>query len=174
MPDKIAPGTVYAIDVETSGLNPAGDRVIEYGAVKIQRGEISAEATTLIDVPCCIHPQAQRTHGIDATMLVGQPGPEAAWREFLEFIGKAPLIAHNAPFDIRFISAELSRLGIGLLNKSICTLRLTRRRYPRLNNHKLETVARHVLGEIPADCHRHRALGDARLVARLWLALEGK
>lgn len=163
-----------AIDIETSGLSPMGDRVIEYGAVKIADGKMVCEIDTLIDVPCRIHPGARRTHEIDNTMLGGQPGPEAAWQDFLAFIGQAPLVAHNARFDINFIQCELGRLNSRLTNKSICTLQLARRRYPRLNNHRLATVARHVLGEIPADCRQHRALGDARLVAYLWRAMGEK
>jgi len=165
----------FAIDVETSGLRPVGgDRVIECAAVKIFQGKIVSEFNTLINVPGRIHPDAQRVHGISRDMLYNQPAPEEAWANFLRFVGKAPLIAHNARFDMNFIRHELSRLGKRLTNKSICTLRLARRRYLRLPNHRLETVARHVLGTIPKDCRLHRALDDTRLVAKLWLAMEGK
>lgn len=149
-----------------------GDRVIEYAAVMIRDGAVISELTTLVNTPCNIHPVAQRTHGIDASMLAGQPTSEDAWQRFMNFIGQAPLIAHNARFDMNFIKYELGRLGKRLSNKTVCTLRLARRRYPNLSNHRLETVARHVLGEIPDDCRLHRALDDARLVARLWMALE--
>lgn len=156
-------------------MNPLrGDRIIEYAAVKIRNGVVISELNTLVNAPCKIHPAAQRTHGIDASMLDGQPAPEEAWQQFLHFVGQAPLIAHNAIFDLNFIKHELGRFGKKLFNNNVCTLRLARRRYPNLGNHRLETVARHVLGGIPADCRLHRALGDARLVARLWLALEGK
>lgn len=164
----------YAMDVETSGLSPArGDRVIEYAVVKISRGEIVAEYSTLINAPCEIHFGAQRVHGITRNMLNNQPEPVPAWQHFLDFVGKAPLIAHNARFDMTFIRHELTRLEKGLPNKNICTLRLARKRYPHLPTHTLEAVARYVLGEIPAECRLHRALGDARLVAALWLAMEG-
>ena len=90
---------------------------------------------------------------------------------FLEFIADAPLVAHNAAFDMSFIRHELGRLGLGLPNRGICTVKLSRRLYPRLPSHKLEAVARHVLGDIPADCRLHRAMGDARLLARLWVEM---
>lgn len=167
--------TLFAIDVETSGLSQYGsDRVIEYAAVKIYNGEIVSEFSTLIYAPCPIHHEAKRVHGITREMLHDKPKPDDAWLLFLEVVGKAPLIAHNAKFDMGFIRHELARMGKRLSNKSICTLRLARKRYPRLTSHKLESVARHVLGEIPADCRLHSALGDARLVARIWMAMEGK
>lgn len=163
-----------AIDFETSGLNCKTDRVIEYAAIRIYGGNFVGELTTLIDVPCRIQTAAKRIHGINHKMLTGQPRPAQAWSDFIEFIGSSSLIAHNADFDFNFLRSELGRLGCSISNKSICTLQLARRRYPNLDNHRLETVARHVLGEIPADCRLHRALNDARLVAYLWLAQEDR
>jgi DNA polymerase III subunit epsilon len=162
-----------AVDVETSGLNPLqGGRVIEVAAVALRDGRIVAEYATLIDVTCEIHPGAARVHGITRRMLQGEPGPEEAWRGFLEFVENSPLIAHNAGFDIRYIRHELARLGLSLMNRSICTLSLARRRYPQLQNHRLESVARHVLGGIPSELRLHRALDDARLAARVWVEME--
>jgi len=84
------------------------------------------------------------------------------------------LVAHNAKFDVKFLRYELSRLGRRLSNRSICTLKLSKKRFPELPNHTLGTVARHVLGEVPPDLQRHRALDDARLTARVWLAMARK
>ena len=53
-------------------------------------------------------------------------------------------------------------------------MHLARQRLPHLPNHRLETVARHLLGELPEECRLHRALDDARLAARVWLALQGE
>ena len=166
---------ITAIDVETSGLNPArGDRVLEIAAVTIADGNILAEFSSLIRVACNIPKHVTTIHGITSKMLTDQPAPETIWPQFLAFIGDTPLVAHNAPFDIRFIRAELNRLGYPLMNPYRCTLDLARQRFPRLRNHKLETVARHVLGTIPSDCQLHRALGDARLVARMWGRMGGE
>lgn len=161
-----------AIDVETTGLGVAsGGRVIEIGAVAIENGRIVAELSTLIQTGTPISYGAFRVHGISREMLQGEPPPAEVWPAFQEFIGAAPLIAHNAPFDIGFVRHELALLGLGLPNPSICTVRLARRGCPQLPNHRLETVARHLLGEIPGDCRLHRALDDARLAARIWMAL---
>jgi DNA polymerase-3 subunit epsilon len=161
-------------DVETSGLSPScGARVIEVGAVAVSAGQIEAEFSTLLDVDCDIHWAAQRVHGISRSKLRGQPRPEEVWPAFLVFAGDAPLIAHNAPFDSRFLHFELNLLGLNLHNHVFCSLATSRRRYPHLASHRLETVARHVLGEIPGDCRLHRALGDARLLARVWAGAVG-
>ena len=156
-------------DVETSGLSPAtGARVIEIGAVVVCGGQIEAEFSTLIGVDCDIHWAAQQVHGISRAMLRGQPPPEEVWPDFLALVGDAPMIAHNAPFDQRFLRHELALLGLTLGNRVLCSLATSRRKYPQLSSHRLEAVARHVLGDIPADCRLHRALGDARLLARVW------
>lgn len=165
---------VVVVDVETSGLSVAnGGRVIEIGAVAVEAGAIVAEFGTLIDVECAIHYGAQRVHGISRTMLRGKPAPDEVWPTLRDFVGTAPLVAHNSPFDSGFVRFELSLLGIPLANPWHCTVRLARRTLPQLTNHKLETVARHLLGDIPVDCRLHRALDDARLTARVWLALQG-
>lgn len=162
-----------SVDVETSGFSHIhGGRVIEVAAVALQAGRIVAEYATLIDVDCLIHPGAARVHGISRRMLQGKPEPEEAWRGFIDFVEDSPLIAHNIGFDMGFIRHELARLGLSLMNRSICTLSLARRRYPQLPSHRLESVARHVLGVIPSDLCLHRALDDARLAAMVWMEME--
>jgi DNA polymerase III subunit epsilon len=162
------------VDVETTGLSPRRrDRVIEIGAVAIEDGSFAAEFQTLIQVPRDIPWQATLIHGITDEMLAGQPAPEDVFPALKEFIGESILIAHNAPFDLAFLRYEFDLLGFPLNNRSICTLKLARRRLPHLSNHRLETVARHVLGGLPHGGRLHRALDDARLTAQIWLALAG-
>ena len=165
--------TAVVIDVETSGLAAARDRVIEIGAVRIEAGRIVAEYDTLIEVDTPIHWAAERVHGISREMLRGQPEPKTVWPEVAEFVGVSLIVGHNVQFDLRFVRQELYRCGLELRNRSKCTVHLSRRLLPHLPNHKLETVARHLLGELPADCRMHRALDDARLTARVWLELMG-
>lgn len=163
---------IIVLDVETTGLSPArGDRVIEIGAVVVEGERFVDEFTTLIRTDHPIHWAAQKVHGISDAMLQGAPCPQDVWPEFARFIGSSTLIAHNASFDLGFLRQEFSRLGLSLPNAHHCTLSLSRRRLPHLPNHRLETVARHLLGGIPEDCRLHRALGDARLAALVWLAM---
>lgn len=167
--------TVIIVDVETSGLNPErGDRVLEVAAIRIQNNEIHSRFHRLINVQVRIPPQVRNIHGITPAELLNQPFPQEVWSEFSKFIGDVPLVAHNAQFDIRFIRKELHLAGLELNNRSICTLHLSREKFPFLPNHKLETVARFVLGSIPADIKLHRAMGDARLTAEIWMKINPK
>lgn len=165
---------VVVVDVETSGLSPQrGDRVIEIGAVAVSGGLMGEEFYTLIDVDCRIHWAAERVHGIKRSMLSGSPSSEDAWELFLEFVRDSPLVAHNARFDLAFIRHETARIGRCLGNQVHCSLEMSRKRFPNLASYKLEAVARHLLGGIPKDCRLHRALGDARLLAQVWVAMNG-
>ncbi|MCM0080139.1 3'-5' exonuclease [Geomonas sp. Red32] len=167
-------GRFVVVDVETTGFSARqGARVIEVGAVAVENGQLTEEFTTLIDARAPIAAGALRTHGISQAMLRGKPGPSDVWPGFRDFVGNASLVAHNSPFDSSFILNELSRLGHRLPNRWYCTVELSRRKLPHLPNHKLETVARHLLPGLPADLTFHRALDDARLTARVWLALTG-
>lgn len=162
------------VDVETTGISiMRGGRVIEVGVVAVENGGIVAEFDTLIDAGAPISDGAFRVHGISEAMLAGKPAPREAWRGFLEFVADAPLIAHNAPFDSAFIRHELARLGKRLPNRWHCTVRLARKHLPHLPNHRLETVYHHLFGPLPGGAQSHRALDDARLAARVWMALEG-
>lgn len=165
---KLSPQYI-AVDVETTGKYPSrGDRVIEIGAVLIKKGVMIAEFTSLINVKRKIPPCVQKIHGINNEMLCGQPAAEKIYPDFKDFIGNHILIAHNASFDMAFLRSEFRRLGLALNNHFVCTLEMSRRLFPTLPNHRLETVARHIFGALPDNQQRHRALDDARLAARIW------
>src|SRR5271169_1516513 len=128
-------------DVETTGLSPeAGDRVIELGAVALKEKIIVDEFHSLISVDRPIHPDAQRIHRITNKMLSGQPRPEQVIPEFHAFIKDSILVAHNANFDMRFISSELARLKLGFRNACFCTMMIGRNMFPELPRHNLETM----------------------------------
>ncbi|MDT8421042.1 MAG: 3'-5' exonuclease [Desulfuromonadales bacterium] len=161
-------------DIETTGLSPSqGHRIIELGAVRLSAGQVVDEFHSLIDAGVPIDPRAQAVHGISRTMLLGQPQPEQAIRRFREFLGAARLVAHNAPFDTRFLRAEFAQFGHDLPNSIECTLKLSRRLLS-LSNYRLETVYRHLGGELSSRIQRHRALDDARMAAFVWIRLLGK
>ncbi|MDD2500693.1 MAG: 3'-5' exonuclease [Geobacter sp.] len=166
---------IVVVDTETTGLSVKnGGRVIEIGAVAVENGQIVAELATLINTNTPISYGAWRVHGISEQMLAGKPAPKEVWPWFLEFIGNCPLVAHNAPFDRAMINHELHLLGMPFENPWHCTVRLSRRKLPRLQNHKLETVYRHLFGKLPEDVQQHRALDDARMAARVWMELGGE
>lgn len=159
------------VDVETTGLSAGRDRVIEIGAVAGMGDRIVAEFHRLVDPGRPVSWQAQQVHGITDAMLRGQPTARQVLPEFHRFLGQSSLVAHNARFDLAFLRHELGRLGLGLANRYHCTLQLSRRALPALPNHRLETVARHLFGKLDEQERLHRALADARLTARVWLAL---
>lgn len=161
-----------AIDVETTGFSPSrGDRVIEVGAVVVEQRRIVDEFQSLVNINKRIPSPATLIHGITNDMLDGQPAAEDVYPKLRTLFSGATLIAHNAQFDVRFLRHEFGRLGFGLQNKYLCTLEMCRKQFPGLRDHKLETVCRHLFGQQGEEVRMHRALGDARLVARVWMEM---
>ncbi|OQW99443.1 MAG: DNA polymerase III subunit epsilon [Desulfobacteraceae bacterium A6] len=160
------------IDVETTGFSPQrGARIIEIGAVLVENGRMVSEFQSLINCGRAVSRQAQMVHGISDRMLFGQPAPEDVFPRFYRYISGCTIVAHNAAFDISFLRHEFSRLGLGMPNGYFCTMKMSRRCYPMLLNHKLDTVAKHVLGGLPPGIHRHRALDDAKMTAMIWMEM---
>lgn len=163
------------IDIETTGLDPRrGHRIVEIGAIAMVNNQMISEYHNLVQVDYLIPRHVSEIHGITDDMLNNQPLPEQVYPELNHFIQYSLLIAHNAKFDVSFLRHEFDRLNLSFNNRSICTLTISRRHHPNLPNHKLGTVYKHLIGEQPADAKRHRALDDARMVAAIWLAMEGK
>ena len=159
-------------DLETTGLSPRqGHRVIEIGAVAVEHGAIVGEFTTLIDAGVPVPPVVQAIHGITDEMLAGQPKPEEVLPLFSAFIADSVLVAHNAAFDIRFLRHEFARLNMGLPHRHVCTLEMSRLRFPHLPDRTLETVYLHLFPDADFIRQNHRALDDARMTARIWLKL---
>ncbi|MBM4312310.1 MAG: 3'-5' exonuclease [Deltaproteobacteria bacterium] len=162
------------IDLETTGLSPRhGHRVIEIGAVAVEQGVIVEEFSTLIDTGVPIPPAVQAIHGITDEMVEGKPPPEEVFPRFYAFIAGGILVAHNAAFDIRFLRHEFARLKMNLPHHHICTLELSRLRFPRLMDHTLETIYLHLFPDADFIRQNHRALDDARMTAKIWMMLTG-
>ena len=157
------------VDVETTGGRPPGDRVTEIGAVRMRGGRVEGEWSTLVDPGRPIPGFVSRLTGIDDAKVSGAPSFDAVAEEFLEFLGGAAFVAHNARFDWRFLNAELLRARGGrLTNARLCTVRLARRLLPHVRRRNLDALAWLFGIEIEG---RHRALPDARGTARLLSAL---
>lgn len=161
---------VIVLDFETSGLSPRrGDRAIEIGAVLIADNRIVDRFQSLINPGMVVSPFIEALTGISNAMLEDAPPGAEVMVQFLDFIGDYPLVAHNAPFDGRFLDAELARIGQTKNNELLCTLKMARRIYPHIASHKLETLVRYK--KLPVSGVFHRALADAEMTARLWLAM---
>ena len=161
-----------AFDLETTGLSPDFNRIVEVGAVRFRAdGTEIDRMEQLVDPRCAIPADVTEIHGITDEMVRGQPSIEDVLPGFAQFLccPETILLAHNASFDVRFLSAAFSRCKAILPKHPVIdTLALSRQMLPRLRNHRLETVARHLR---IADSTEHRALGDALVVQSVFLKL---
>lgn len=165
------------LDTETTGLDARrGDRIIEIGCVELIN-RIPTEKTFHQyihpdDRP--VHPDAQAIHGISMDMLRDKPKFHEIAQEFVAFIGDAPLIIHNAAFDIGFINAELQRLrhiAIGM-DRVVDTLALAKRKYPGGPNSLDALCKRYQIDNSKRTFHG--ALLDSWLLAEVYLELLGE
>ena len=155
-------------DTETTGLSALSNRLIEIGAVLVKNGEILEKFETFVDPETSIPPEISAINNITDDMVAGAPKEREALLQFLEFTGGRTLIAHNAPFDINFISAAAKRCDIPFDPKYIDTVPLSRYLNPELKRHKLDIVANHYgLG----DFEHHRAYADAEMLAYIFFKM---
>jgi DNA polymerase III epsilon subunit family exonuclease len=163
---KLANVSFVAFDTETTGVNPKKDRIVEIGAVKYQDGKIVEEKSWLVNPEGKVPWWAEKVHGISTDMVKDEPVFKKVYPEFLEFIDGSVLIAHNAQFDISFITEELKRSRMKLPpNRVIDSLDLFRKWYPDLESYSLSKVAEHA--KIKSDVF-HRALADSVYVAKIF------
>jgi len=162
--------SVIVLDFETTGLSPdQGDRVIEVGAVRIEDGEIVDRFQRLMNPGIPVNAFIENYTGISNTMLQDAPPVAEVMAEFSEFIAGHNLVAHNASFDQRFLKAELKRIQKPCANLFSCSMLAARRVYQLAPNHTLGGLVSYK--NIPTDGVFHRALADAEMTARLWLAM---
>jgi len=165
------PETVIILDFETSGISPDhGDRAIEIGAVKLCGNQVVDRFQSLMNPGLRISSFIESYTGISNAMVQQAPAAAEVMREFAGFIGATPLVAHNASFDRRFLNAELARIGQPRRENFGCSMLAARRVYPAAPNHKLETLVRY--RHLACDGTFHRALADAEMTARLWVAMQ--
>jgi DNA polymerase-3 subunit epsilon len=149
------------VDLETTGANPAIDRIIEVGIVKVSAGQLEYEWSTLVDPGESIPPIIQGFTGITNDMVRGAPSFADIADEVFARIEGSLFIAHNARFDYGFLKNEFKRLERAFQPRVLCTVKLSRALYPEHHRHGLDAlIGRHNL----ACDARHRALGDARVL----------
>jgi DNA polymerase-3 subunit epsilon len=186
--------TFTAFDIETTGLNPGQDHIVEIGAVQFDRRGPVRRYSVLVNPGIPMPEEAGRVNNITDAMLAGKPSIEEALPDFLRLIKGTVIVAHNAPFDCGFINAKLAALFHGaersgglfeesgegsswkppfpvLPNPVADTLVLSRARFPRANSHALQELSQS-LG-IPRG-KAHRAEDDALLCMELFLLCCGE
>lgn len=157
------------VDIETTGLEPAQNEIIEIAALKIEKGEIRDVFNHLIQIPFPLPKEIIKITEITDEMLVEGGEKKQILKNFTDFIGNTPLVAHNVEFDIPFLKHHLEKsVGQIISNLNICTLKLSRRLLPGLPGYKLQKVAEHFEVQTPV---LHRAIADTEITFQVWLKL---
>jgi DNA polymerase-3 subunit epsilon len=163
-------------DTETTGLDPyQGDRLVEIGCIELLNGFPTGNSFHRYLNPERDMPEgAFNVHGLSIEFLKDKPLFADVCDEFLAFVADAPLIAHNAMFDLGFINAELERCKRQALQRDrlVDTLMLARRRYPAGPNRLDDLCARFSIDASRRT--KHGALLDAELLAEVYVELTGK
>ena len=149
-------------DLETTGISPKTDEVVEISAVKVEHGKVTDEFSTLVNPKQRIPYGASRVNGITDDMVAEAPFFEQVLEEFLEFIEGFVLVGHNiARFDMNFLYRDVEKyFERSLANDYIDTLQMARRELPNLEHHRLTDLAEYY--GISAE-GAHRALNDCRM-----------
>ncbi|NLJ57381.1 MAG: PolC-type DNA polymerase III [Tissierellia bacterium] len=156
-------------DIETTGLNPRKDAIIEIGAIKISEKRIIDSFSTLIEIDRKLPAKIIELTSITDEMLEGQPPIKTALASFMEFAKDSVLVAHNAKFDISFIR---DKLRVYFHEKAelavVDTLELSKALIKDVKNHRLNTLAKKLNINL---LNHHRAVDDANATAQLFIYL---
>jgi len=133
-----------AFDLETTGTKPKEDQIVEIGAVLFDGAQVVKTYGVLVDPGLPIPPDASAVNGITDDMVRGKPQVVDVLGDFADFCGDLPLVAHNAPFDFKFLLEDI-KLHRALAPQGVVldTLPLVRKIFPGLPNYKLGTLVRH-------------------------------
>lgn len=163
------------LDTETTGLDPLrGDRVVEIGCIEIfNRMPTGQFFHRHVNPERDMPEEAYAVHGLSSVFLSDKPLFAHVVEEFLDFIADAPLVIHNASFDIGFINAELTRLKRPPISheRLVDTLLLARRKHPGVSNRLDDLCSRYAIDNSRRT--KHGALLDAELLAEVYIDLIG-
>jgi DNA polymerase III epsilon subunit family exonuclease len=154
-----------AIDVETTGLDPKNDKIVEISAVRFVNGQIADKYTSLVNPLIHISSEITQINCINNSMEKNSPTIEKILPEFLNFVGSSIVVAHNASFDLEFIAYNCSLINKEFLNSYIDTLSLCREHF-NFENNKLVTVVKE-LNIIHTN--EHRSESDAIAAGKVYL-----
>jgi DNA polymerase-3 subunit epsilon len=163
------------LDTETTGFDPVGgDRIVEIGCIELIDHVPSGNS-----YHCYLNPErdmptdAEKVHGLSIGFLSDKPLFADIAREFLDFIADDPLVIHNAGFDMKFLNAELGRIGAALLpfERAIDTIVIAKVKFPGAR-YSLDELCRRFAIDL-SDRSKHGALLDAELLAKVYLELLG-
>ena len=153
-------------DIETTGFSPVTNRIIEIGAVKVENGEITERFSTFVNPQVPIPFHIEKITSINDSMVMDADPIEVVLPRFLEFVGDAILVAHNANFDVSFIKENAKRQGIPVDFTYVDTVGIARALLTGQSKYTLDAVAK-TLG-ISLENH-HRAVDDAECTAEIFV-----
>ncbi len=149
------------LDLETTGGTPLTDRITEIALVRIQGGKITDRWETLVNPGIAIPPFITQLTGISNDMVRDAPSFAEIAPKLYGYLQGMVMTAHNARFDHGFLKAEYKRLGATLRQRTLCTVKLSRKLYPQHKGHGLDAIMRrHHL----SSNARHRGMGDVQLM----------
>ena len=155
------------IDLETTGLNPKRDRIIEIGAAKVRKGQIVETFQQLIDPKQELEERVQLLTGITSKELEGKPTIQEVLPELMTFLGEDVLLGHRVLFDYSFLKRAFTNEKIPFERKGMDTLKIARKFVMDCESKKLESLCVHY-----KICHQaHRALDDAIATVQLYQKL---
>ena len=147
------PADYTVLDLETTGLNPSTDLIIEFAAVKVRNREIVDTFQSLCDPGFPIPPAIEAITGITTEMVRFAPNPRSVLPDFLDFVGDDFIVGHNVLFDVRFIAATNGEFK----NSYIDTMKIFRKLHPNLLHHRLSDMVDFYNKQNESA---HRALSD--------------
>ena len=163
------------LDTETTGLDPfAGHRVVEIGCVELINGIPTGQTFhRYLNPERSMPPEALAVHGLDDQFLKDKAFFAEVVDDLIAFLGDAPLVIHNAAFDIAFLNAEFERTGRPLIarERMVDTLLIARRKHPGASNRLDDLCARYAIDSSRRT--KHGALLDAELLAEVYVELIG-
>ena len=157
-------GTVVIVDIETTGLDCSKDKIIEIAACKIRNKEIVEKFSSLVNLGIDIPKEIEELTGITNKMAAESPDIKTVLKQFIDFCEDHTLVAHNAKFDMGFISKAVKENGLSINPRYIDTLALARFLMPECRCHKLSVLCREL--EIENDSE-HREASDAEATAKI-------
>ncbi len=162
-------------DTETTGFDPkTGDRLVEIGCIElVDRRETGQTFHAYFNPERDMPAAAEAVHGLSIQFLSDKPLFATRVDDLLEFLGDAPLVAHNAAFDFGFVNAELARAGRPALDmaRMCCTVQMARKLHPGAK-HSLDALCTRY-GIDRSHRVKHGALLDAELLAHLYIEMTG-
>lgn len=156
-----SPSAYTFVDVETTGMSPKYDRIIEIGLIRVAANRIRKTFQTVVNPGVRLPPEITVLTGIRAADLTRAPAFGDIAEKVYGFFTDSVIVAHNARFDYRFLVEEFRRLGIPFRNETIDTVRLFRKLYPGKRSYSLDSMIETFMLHTE---RRHRAFDDARVL----------